>query len=161
MYHCHVEATEHMQMGMLGNLYVTPLQDGTTMQLLAARHCNKFVYNDGDGSTGYDMAYPMQLTLDRPRLPRTAPGRSAAAVYDMMDTYPMINGRGYPDTINPGALPTPTDPETSESLNNDTQSQPVSALITAVKGEQILLRISNLSVTNYFTVSAGPPHEGQ
>ena len=24
MYHCHVEATEHMQMGMLGNLYVRP-----------------------------------------------------------------------------------------------------------------------------------------
>ena len=29
MYHCHVEATEHMQMGMLGNLYVRPAQDGT------------------------------------------------------------------------------------------------------------------------------------
>ena len=28
MYHCHVEATEHMQMGMLGNLYVLPMQDG-------------------------------------------------------------------------------------------------------------------------------------
>ncbi len=30
MYHCHVEATEHMQMGMLGNLYVRPAQNGTT-----------------------------------------------------------------------------------------------------------------------------------
>jgi FtsP/CotA-like multicopper oxidase with cupredoxin domain len=29
MYHCHVEAPEHMQMGMLGNLYVEPAQDGT------------------------------------------------------------------------------------------------------------------------------------
>ena len=29
MYHCHVEATEHMQMGMLGNLYVDPLQNKT------------------------------------------------------------------------------------------------------------------------------------
>ena len=27
MYHCHVEAPEHMQMGMLGNLYVRPKQD--------------------------------------------------------------------------------------------------------------------------------------
>jgi FtsP/CotA-like multicopper oxidase with cupredoxin domain len=27
MYHCHVEATEHMQMGMLGNLYVRPVQN--------------------------------------------------------------------------------------------------------------------------------------
>ncbi len=35
MYHCHVEATEHMQMGMLGNLYVRPAQnrqpDGTDL----------------------------------------------------------------------------------------------------------------------------------
>jgi len=27
LYHCHVEATEHMQMGMLGNLYVRPAQN--------------------------------------------------------------------------------------------------------------------------------------
>ena len=35
MYHCHVEATEHMQMGMIGNLYVRPAQnklpDGTML----------------------------------------------------------------------------------------------------------------------------------
>ena len=30
MYHCHVEAAEHMQMGMLGNLYVRPKQNGTS-----------------------------------------------------------------------------------------------------------------------------------
>ena len=29
-YHCHVEAAEHMQMGMIGNLWVYPKQDGTT-----------------------------------------------------------------------------------------------------------------------------------
>src|SRR3990172_7739891 len=29
IYHCHVEAAEHMQMGMLGNLYVRAAQDGT------------------------------------------------------------------------------------------------------------------------------------
>ena len=29
MYHCHVEATEHMQMGMVGNLYIDPKQNGT------------------------------------------------------------------------------------------------------------------------------------
>ncbi len=27
IYHCHVEATEHMEMGMLANLYVHPAQD--------------------------------------------------------------------------------------------------------------------------------------
>ena len=35
MYHCHVEATEHMQMGMLGNLYVRPAQNGTPLGVCA------------------------------------------------------------------------------------------------------------------------------
>ncbi len=35
MYHCHVEATEHMQMGMLGNLYVRPAQNGTPLAVYA------------------------------------------------------------------------------------------------------------------------------
>ena len=56
MYHCHVEATEHMQMGMLGNLYVHPQQNGTP-NASAGRTYDKFVYNDGDGSTGYDVEY--------------------------------------------------------------------------------------------------------
>ena len=33
MYHCHVEATEHIQMGMVGNLYIDPRQNE-----LAERH---------------------------------------------------------------------------------------------------------------------------
>ena len=32
MYHCHVEATEHMQMGMLGSLYVDPIQNQTGLR---------------------------------------------------------------------------------------------------------------------------------
>ncbi len=58
MYHCHVEATEHMQMGMLGNLYVTPLQDGT---VIGGCSSAKYAYNDGDGSTCYDIDYPVQI----------------------------------------------------------------------------------------------------
>ena len=63
MYHCHVEATEHMQMGMLGNLYVTPVQDGTSIEYPPAsgRTFTKFAYNDGDGSTGYDVDFPIQI----------------------------------------------------------------------------------------------------
>ena len=39
------------------------------------------------------------------------------------------------------------------SINNDNQSQKISALITAAAGEKILLRLSNLNVTNYYTVT--------
>ncbi len=36
MYHCHVEASEHMQMGMLGNLFVDPAQNGTMSSVATA-----------------------------------------------------------------------------------------------------------------------------
>ena len=65
MYHCHVEATEHMQMGMLGNLFVRPAQDGTS-KTYDGKTYTRFVYNDGDGSTGYDVDFPIQLgSFDR------------------------------------------------------------------------------------------------
>lgn len=157
MYHCHQEATEHMQMGMLGNLYVKPLQDGTskvvTLPDSSTRTFTKFVYNDGDGSTGYDQAFPLQLGSMDHVFHELHLGVQPLPFKNMKDTYPMINGRGYPDTANPGPLPSPVD-EVGASINNDNISQPVSALVTAKKGERILLRLSNLNVTNYYTVTA-------
>ena len=38
IYHCHMEATEHMQMGMLGQIYVRPAQDGTPRPIAADLH---------------------------------------------------------------------------------------------------------------------------
>jgi FtsP/CotA-like multicopper oxidase with cupredoxin domain len=70
---------------------------------------------------------------------------------NMKDTYVMINGRGYPDTVNTAALPAP--PEKAGFGNTET-SQPIHALITATQGQRVLLRLSNLSVTQYFTVTA-------
>jgi hypothetical protein len=69
MYHCHAEATEHMQMGMLGNLYVRAAQNGyggdpSTVGRLGGPSPTAplgYVYNDGDGSTAYDVEYPIQL----------------------------------------------------------------------------------------------------
>ena len=60
MYHCHVEATEHMQMGMLGNLYVRPSRTScpTGPTWAAAPTPGKYAYNDGDGSTCYDVDFP-------------------------------------------------------------------------------------------------------
>lgn len=153
MYHCHQEATEHMQMGMLGNLYVKPLQDGTP-KTFSGKTYNKFVYNDGDGSTGYDVVKALQLGSMDHVFHELHLGVQPLPFKDMKDTYPMINGRGYPDTVNPSALPPPVvkadflAPAVAES------SQPVNSVITAVKGERILLRLSNLNVTNYYTLTA-------
>jgi FtsP/CotA-like multicopper oxidase with cupredoxin domain len=73
----------------------------------------------------------------------------------MWDTYPMINGRGYPDTINPNPLPTPTDLDNcGGSCNGGIESQVESSLVTAAAGQKVLLRLSNLNITDVHTLSS-------
>jgi FtsP/CotA-like multicopper oxidase with cupredoxin domain len=158
MYHCHQEATEHMQMGMLGNLYVKPAQDGTS-KTFGGKAYTKFVYNDGDGSTGYDVAKPLQLLSMDSKFHDLHLGVQPLPFKEMRDDYAMINGRGYPDTVNPAALPPPASKVDvltggGVAIADVKTSQPINALVTAKKGERILLRLSNLNVTNYYTVTA-------
>jgi FtsP/CotA-like multicopper oxidase with cupredoxin domain len=155
MYHCHVEATEHMQMGMLGNLYVRPLQNGTFIEypLGSGRSYDKFVYNDIDGSTGYDVEKALQLGSFDPEFHDASWFVQPLPFAMMYDTYPMINGRGYPDTIEPGPLPSPTDIDNcGGSCNNGIQSQVVSSLVEATAGDRVLLRLSNLNITDTHTL---------
>jgi FtsP/CotA-like multicopper oxidase with cupredoxin domain len=154
MYHCHVEATEHMQMGMLANLYIKPAQNGQSIEYPSGsgNTYTQFVYNDIDGSTGYDVEFPIQLgSFDGPfhdASENTQPLPFAL----MVDNYPMINGRGYPDTVDPR-----TDTFPPPDGFNDTYvptGQPVSSLITATAGERVLLRISNLAITRFYTLQS-------
>lgn len=146
MYHCHNEATEHMQMGMLGNLYVLPAQnelpDGTNLGSFRHRTGHKYVYNDGDGSTYYDVEYPLQLAALDPVFHQASEDIQPLPFADMKDRYAVINGRGYPDTAFKGPI-----------LNkNGNPSQPVSSLIEARVGQRVLLRISSLSTVDFNTV---------
>lgn len=150
MYHCHVEATEHMQMGMLGNFYVRPAQNklpaGTNLNGFTHRSGNKYVYNDNDGTTYYDVEYPLQISSFDSAFHEASLGVQPLPFALMQDDYGMLNGRGYPDTVNPGELP-PTEG------GNGSPSQKISSLVTAKQGQKVLLRISNLSVTRFFTVA--------
>ncbi len=151
LYHCHVEATEHMQMGMLGNLYVMPRQndlaDGTPLGAFTHHTGYKYVYNDGDGSTYYDVDAPIQLASMDHVFHEDHLAVQPLPFALMKDTYSMMNGRGYPDTVNPNPLPAPAE-------NGGKESQKVSSLITASSGQKIALRLSNLSVTTFYTVTA-------
>jgi FtsP/CotA-like multicopper oxidase with cupredoxin domain len=138
MYHCHVEASEHMQMGMLGNLFVRPAQDGTLNNGFT-----KFAYNDGDGSTGYDVAYIIQETAFDPRFHHADNSYNPLNFADMDDTYLLFNGRGYPDTIDPNPI--------ANIYGHNSQN--TSSLITATQGQRILLRISSLSTVDFYTVT--------
>ncbi|MBN2134665.1 MAG: multicopper oxidase domain-containing protein [Acidobacteria bacterium] len=153
MWHCHVEATEHMQMGMLGNLYVLPKQDmsapATSLSGFIHEKGFKYTYNDEDGSTYYDVDFPIQLSAFDPDFHDASLNVQPLPFALMEDKYSMINGRGYPDTINPAVL---WNTASDEGLM-DRPSQPVNSLITAKQGEKILLRFSSLVTTHYYTVT--------
>lgn len=162
MYHCHAEATEHMQMGMLGNLYVRPaqnrLEDGTLLGTHV--HSNpdyavnpnyddpltgdKYVYNDGDGSTRYDVEKAIQLGSIDSAFHDASLAVAPLPFAMMKSDYAVLNGRGYPDTTNPVPL---------ANTENFNLSQKNDALVEATVGDRILLRLSNLSVTDFFTVA--------
>ena len=158
IFHCHVEATEHMQMGMLGNLYVTPKQNDLPSQTFpnGFDHVsgNKYVYNDGDGSTRYDVEFPLQIGSMDPVFHDASNTVQVLPFANMKDTYAMLNGRGYPDTVNPLPLPAPQEKVDYGFLSANTSSNPVSSLVQAQVGHKILLRISNLNVTRFYTLSA-------
>ncbi|MBN1817901.1 MAG: multicopper oxidase domain-containing protein [Sedimentisphaerales bacterium] len=166
MWHCHVEATEHMQMGMLGNLYVLPKQDllppGTPLANLPPgkgpthQQGYKYCYNDGDGSTYYDVDYPIQISSFDPEFHNASLTVQPLPFALMDDKFPMLNGRGYPDTTNLNVLYNTAGDEGYGEMNRP--SQKVSSLIEATRGERVLLRISSLSTTSFHTLTvAGIP----
>jgi FtsP/CotA-like multicopper oxidase with cupredoxin domain len=153
MYHCHVEASEHMQMGMLGNLYVHPVQDGTS-KTFGGKTYTKFVYNDADGSTGFDKEYPIQIGSFDSVFHKEHLAVQPLPFAEMHDDYPMLNGRGYPDTVSAEDVPVAVDGDkaTSGVLSAGQSSQTVNSIITAAQGQRLLLRISNLNVTQFYTL---------
>ena len=155
MYHCHVEATEHMQMGMLGNLYIKAAQNKTgcaDLSCPATTGTAGYAYNDGDGSTYYDVEYPIQLGSFDSAFHDASETTQPLPFALMVDNYPMINGRGYPDTADPREDTFPPTPGANNSVVPT--SQPVSSLITATAGQKVLLRISNLAITRFYTLQS-------
>ena len=191
-WHCHITPPEHLQMGMVGQLYVRPRQNrvpsgtslyaalqqqnglGTTVDLRTA--CNpaadilcsavtpaintgavqgldklgnpqKYVYNDGDGSTAYDVEYPLQMHGFDPNFHFVGMTFNPEAFAEMKDKFFLLNGRSYPDTVTPGPL------ATQSSDGRVHYSQPLPAIINIPVGGRALLRIADLSVTEYLTLA--------
>ena len=171
MYHCHVEASEHMQMGMLGNLYVNPAQDAAVATLVPpsitfnGRQYTQFAYNDCTtfplltdpmcGVTGYDIPFFLQVTAFDPKFHFNNHTYNPLPFADMTDTYGMLNGRGYPDTVNPNPI---------ISIYG-TASQPVPAIpmtlvggvrtpVTIPSGQKVLLRLSSLATVDFYTITS-------
>lgn len=152
MYHCHVEATEHMQMGMLGNIYVRPAQDrlptGTDLNGFTHQNGYRYAYNDGDGSTYYNQDIPIQIGSFDSAFHDASETVQPLPFALMRDDYPMLNGRGYPDTV---VVEGPLAPDSANPVSG-ISTQPETSLIQTNPGEKVLLRISNLNVTRFYTL---------
>jgi FtsP/CotA-like multicopper oxidase with cupredoxin domain len=189
-WHCHITPPEHLQMGMVGQIYVRPRQNrvpsDATHTLYAAlqaqqndprtacnpavdvlcstmlphtsnsvEHVNNksgsptlFAYNDGDGSTAYDVEYPLQIHGFDPNFHWVGMTFNPEGFASMKDKYFLLNGRSYPDTVTPGPLQT----QTSDGRSHF--SQPLPSIINIPVGGKALLRISDLDVTEYQTLAS-------
>jgi FtsP/CotA-like multicopper oxidase with cupredoxin domain len=191
-WHCHITPPEHLQMGMVGQLYVRPRQDRvpSTTSLNAAlvaqqgdlrTACRrpgdtaspavttvsdilcsnpvpavpttavgggKYAYNDGDGSTYYDVEYPIQIHGFDPNFHFVGMTFNPEEFNDMKDKYFLLNGRSYPDTVTPGPLATVA---TDGKMHF---SQPLPSIVNIPAGGRALLRISDLDVTEYQTLAS-------
>jgi FtsP/CotA-like multicopper oxidase with cupredoxin domain len=203
-WHCHITPPEHLQMGMVGQLYVRPRQNrlaqgtdlyvalqkqnglaaGVTPDLRTA--CNpaadivcseftpavnahvtqgldklnqpqKYTYNDGDASTAYDVEYPIQMHGFDPNFHFVGMTFNPEMFVDMKDKYFLLNGRSYPDTVGTTGgqktVPVPPGPQATVSSDGVMHySQPLPALINIPYGGKALLRLVNLSVSEYHTL---------
>jgi hypothetical protein len=120
--------------------------------LLTPATQQRYTYNDGDGSTAYDVEYPLQMHGFDPNFHFVGMTFNPEIFVDMKDKYFLLNGRSYPDTIAPG-------PQASMSSDGQLHySQPLPAIINIPVGGKALLRMVNLSVSEYHTLqSVGIP----
>jgi FtsP/CotA-like multicopper oxidase with cupredoxin domain len=108
----------------------------------------KYAYNDGDGSTAYDVEYPLQIHGFDPNFHFVGMTFNPEEFNDMKDKYFLLNGRSYPDTVTAGPLAT----QSSDSKMHF--SQPLPSIINIPPGGKALLRISDLDVTEYQTLAS-------
>src|SRR6202048_641547 len=64
----------------------------------------KYAYNDGDGSTRYDVEYPIQMMGFDPNFHFIGMTFNPEPFADMKDKYFLINGRSYTDNVSTGAI---------------------------------------------------------
>jgi FtsP/CotA-like multicopper oxidase with cupredoxin domain len=188
-WHCHITPPEHLQMGMVGQIYVRPRQNrvptgnslyaalqqqgldlrtkcdpstdilctnalpiggdnGSTGGFASGVQTKMFAYNDGDGSTQYDVEYPLQIHGFDPNFHFVGMTFNPEGFADMKDKYFLLNGRSYPDTVTAGPMQTQTADGSSHF------SQPLPSIITLTAGQKALLRISDLDVTEYQTLAS-------
>lgn len=158
MYHCHVEDTEHVHMGMTGMVFVRPLQDGNTTLYASG----KYLYNDGDGATGFDREFAMFLSEVWAESHWADAHIQLPEWSDYRADFSLLNGRVYPDTIAPNGSIDPFHPVSdangdlvAPAGHPELQYQPHSSLVNCNAGEKVALRFANLGFREQAMTLAG------
>lgn len=129
MYHCHVTASEHVQMGMYGSLHINPADGSQT------------VYGAGTG-TEFDKEYTMYLTSIDPIWHQTIESGTVNG-FDPTMWRPQIwltNGRTFPMTLFPHA----------DNNGNTTVANPMyNSFIKVKPGQKFLLRWVNMDYADH------------
>lgn len=155
MYHCHQEASEHVQMGMYGALIIYPSMRSLAMAGIRKskdgcwfykgrlqRHISptatnfNFAYNDI--RSYYDKDYIMLLSdIDTRWHESVQTGGNFNAV-DFRPDFWLVNGRAFPDTL----LPYPPNPLEKSDYNEN----PISydSYVHVKTGEMFMLRMINM-----------------
>jgi hypothetical protein len=121
---------------------------GATQGLDKLGNPQHYTYNDGDGSTAYDVEYPLQMHGFDPNFHFVGMTFNPEMFVDMKDKYFLLNGRSYPDTVAAG-------PQATVSSDGQMHySQPLPAIINIPVGGKALLRLVNLSVSEYHTLQS-------
>jgi len=108
-----------------------------------------YAYNDGDGSTRYDVEYPIQLMGFDPNFHYVGMTFNPEDFSGMKDKYFMLSGRGYPDTV----MTTSESTLGVDGISRPTQPMPTLIHIPRSSGKtRALLRLSMLSVTEFSTL---------
>jgi len=138
MYHCHMIASEHVQMGMYGAIVVRPADYSPTNKTVYGRKTN----------TNYDVEYTIIISEIDPRWHRLIEGEIVDPLvtgFRAADWKPELwfaNGRTFPQTIlpfawnTPGATPTTFGPPDPEPRYN--------TLVTMKTNQKFLIRYINM-----------------
>jgi FtsP/CotA-like multicopper oxidase with cupredoxin domain len=110
------------------------------------RTFDKFAYNDEDGSTGYDVEVPIQLTGFDSIFHDASEQIAPLPFADMHDNYTMINGRGYPATVDPAVI-------YNQDGSPGFAAQKTPTLIGLAQGQRLLMRVSNVSTTHLYSIA--------
>ncbi len=155
MYHCHVEASEHVQMGMYGALIIYPSRDSLLRAGIAQDKKGRWRFHDkklhhipktatnrnfayNDVNTFFDKEYVMLLSdIDsvwHDAVRRGIPFKAA----NFKPDFWLVNGRAFPDTL----LPHPQTPPPGS--NPDIAQINYESYVHVNTGQKFLLRMINL-----------------